>query len=201
MERYRIVLADDHSMFRNGVKRLLGDIDVDVVGEVGDGLELLSLLNTCVPDLIILDISMPKLRGIEAVTRIKTKCPEVKILILSMHKEYLQPALNAGANGYLLKEDAERILFTALQEIRQGRTYISPRLEGYTSPSFASDTLSQREREVLKLIAEGQSNKEIAALLCISARTVESHRSTLMAKLSAKCTADLVKYAIQNGYL
>ena len=204
MEQYSILLADDHSLFRQGLKRLIEDVaGLAVIGEAGDGLELLSLLNTLIPDLVILDISMPNLRGIEAIHRVKMKCSGVKVLILSMYREYLSQALTAGADGYLLKEDAERILFAAIDEIRQGKIYISPRLSGDMTSitTNQSEPLSLREREVLKLIAEGKSNREIADMLFISVRTVESHRSAIIAKLRVKNTADLIKYSIQKGYV
>lgn len=204
MDRYRIVLADDHVMIRQALRRLIeGESDLKVIGEAGDGIELLSLLNTLLPDMIILDISMPNLRGIEAVHEIKTKCREAKILILTMHKEYLHQALSAGAEGYLLKEDADRELFSAIENIRAGKTHLSPRLRGETAvaPTSSFEVLSIREREVLKLIAEGKANKAIAEILFISVRTVESHRASILEKLHLKSTADLVKYAIQRGYI
>lgn len=165
--------------------------------------------------MVILDVSMPKLRGIEAIHEIKTKRPELSILMLTMHKdkEYLYLALSAGAKGYLLKEDADRDLFSAIEKIRQGKTYVSPNLseellddlvqigKGEGKPSFEIDPLTTREREVVKLIAEGRSSKEIADLLFISARTVDNHRANIMEKLNLKKAADLVKYAIQKGYI
>jgi DNA-binding NarL/FixJ family response regulator len=204
MDRYRIVLADDHVLIRQGLGGLIrGEAGLEVIGEAGDGFELLSLLGRVTPHMVLLDISMPNLRGIEAVRAIKTKYPDVKILILTMHKEYLHQALSAGADGYLLKEDADRDLFSAIENIRQGRVYLSPRLTGELPGKRvpASEPLSIREKEVLKLIAKGKSNKEIAETLFISVRTVESHRAHIMAKLSLKSTADLVKYAIQKGYI
>ena len=216
MGSYHIVLADDHIMFRNGLKRILEErSDLEVVGEVNCGLELLKLLEKLVPDLAILDISMPKLRGLEAIHEIKMNYPKVRILVLTMHKdqEYLHQALSAGAEGYLLKEDADSELFSAIDRVRQGKIYVSPKLsEGLTEdwvkmtrvnhrPSFDTERLTVREREVLKLIAEGKSGKEIGDLLFISARTVERHRANIMEKLNLKKTAGLVKYAIQKGYV
>jgi len=216
MGSYHIVLADDHIMFRNGLKRILEErSDLEVVGEVNCGLELLKLLEKLVPDLAILDISMPKLRGLEAIHEIKMNYPKVRILVLTMHKdqEYLHQALSAGAEGYLLKEDADSELFSAIDRVREGKIYVSPKLsEGLTEdwvkmtrvnhrPSFDTERLTVREREVLKLIAEGKSGKEIGDLLFISARTVERHRANIMEKLNLKKTAGLVKYAIQKGYV
>jgi len=180
---YHIVLVDDHVMFRQGLKRILEErSDLEVVGEVDCGLELLKLLEKLVPDLIIPDISMPNLRGLEAIHEIKRSHPDVKILVLTMHKdkEYLHQAVTAGAEGYLLKEDADGELFSAIDRVRQGRIYVSPKLsEGLTEdwvkisrgdhkPSFEPEKLTTRERQVLKLIAEGKSSKEIGDLLFIS---------------------------------
>jgi len=204
MGQYRIVLADHQVMFRQGVGRIIeGVADLEVVGEAGDGIELLSLLTTVTPHMVILDISMPDHRGIEAVRGIKTEYPVVKILILTMHREYAHQAMATGADGYLLKEDADRDLFFAIENIRQGQVYFSPRLTGALLGDRApsSEPLSSRGKEVLKLIAEGKSNKEIAEALSIGVRTVESHRARIMARLSLNSTADLVKYAIQKGYV
>ncbi|HYA92333.1 MAG TPA: response regulator transcription factor [Thermodesulfobacteriota bacterium] len=213
---YHIVLADDHVMFRQGLKRILAErSDLEVIGEVGCGLELLKLLEKLVPDLIILDISMPNLRGLEAIHDIKMNHPKVRILVLTMHKdkEYLRLAITGGAEGYLLKEDADSELFSAIDMVRRGKKYISPELSeglakdwikvtrGDQKPSFEPERLTVREREVLKLIAEGKSSKEIGDVLFISARTVEHHRANIMDKLNLKKTADLVKYAIQKGYV
>ncbi len=216
MGSYHIVLVDDHVMFRQGLKRILEERpDLEVVGEVDCGLELLKLLERLVPDLIILDISMPRLRGLEAIREVKMSHSNVKILVLTMHKdkEYLHQAVTAGAAGYLLKEDADSELFLAIDRVRRGKIYVSPKLsEGLTEdwiritrgdhkPSFEPEKLTTREREVLKLIAEGKSSKEIGDLLFISVRTVEHHRANIMEKLNLKKTADLVKYAIQMGYI
>lgn len=211
--RYRIVLADDHALFRQGLKGILhGASDLEVVGEAGDGLELLGLLKSdrLDPHLIILDVSMPSLRGIEAIPEIKAVRPGVKLLIVTMHKdkEYLYQALAAGADGYFLKKDADTELFAAIEKIRKGKTYVSPHLSGDLADDWAQvrqgfdkPVLTNREREVLKLIAEGKSNKEIAGVLFISVHTVERHRANIQAKLKLKKTADLVKYAIQKGYV
>jgi DNA-binding NarL/FixJ family response regulator len=216
METFRIVIVDDHTLVRQGLKRIIGEMaDLEVIGEAGDGLELLKLLEKITPHMILLDISMPNLRGNEAIREIKALHPEVKILILSMHKEkeYLYQAISAGANGYFLKEDADTELFTAIDTIRRGKVYISPLLSGDVADDWAQtyreksklpyepDNLTTREREVLKMIAEGKSSKTIADLLFISVRTVERHRANLMDKLSLKKTANLVKYAIHKGYI
>lgn len=216
MTPYRIVLADDHVLVRQGLRRILEERgDLEVIGEAKDGLELLDLLNRVTPHLVILDIFMPNLRGIEAIHEIKKLHPNVKILILTMHrdKEYLYLALSAGAKGYLLKEDADEELYSAIDKVRQGKTYISPHFSegviddlvqmgrGDAKSIFEIDPLSTREREVLKLIAEGKSSKEIAHLLFISVFTVNRHRASIMKKLNLKKATDLVKYAIRKGYI
>jgi DNA-binding NarL/FixJ family response regulator len=214
---FKILLADDHVMFRRGVRRIIeGMDDVKVVGEAGDGLELLRLLREINPHLVIMDISMPNLRGLEATREIKAVDPGVKVLILTMHKdrEYLYHALTAGAEGYLLKEDADGELISAIETLRKGGTFISPLLSAQMADIFVDkfrpggelrmapeEPLTVREREIIKLIAEGKSSKEIGALLFISSRTVQHHRANIMRKLNVKKTADLVKYAIQKGYV
>ena len=216
MAPYTIVLADDHVLVRQGLRRILAErADLEVVGESSDGLELLNLLNHVIPDMVILDIFMPNLRGIEAIHEIKKIHPDVKVLILTMHrdKEYLYLALSAGAKGYLLKEDADKELFSAIEKVRQGKTYISPFFSeelvddlvqigrGDAKTIFETDPLTPREREVLKLVAEGKSSKEIANLLFISASTVSNHRASIMEKLNLNKATDLVKYAIRKGYI
>ena len=213
MTPYRIVLADDHVLLRHGIRSIIETAeDMKVVGEAGDGLELLNLLKKISPDMVILDISMPNLRGFEATREIKMSHPKVKILILSMHKdkEYLYHAFAAGASGYLLKEDTDTALFSAIATVRKGEIYISPLLHKEITADLIEifkgdgklpeEPLTTREREVLKLIAEGKSSKEIAELLFISTRTAEHHRASIMKKLNLKTLADLVKYAIRKGY-
>jgi DNA-binding NarL/FixJ family response regulator len=190
-------------LLRQGVIRIIrGNDDLEVVGEAGDGVELLGVLQETSPHLVILDITMPRMRGIEVTGIVKARYPQVRVLVLTMHKEYLQQALAAGADGYLLKEDADRDLFSAIDNIRRGRTYLSPRLAGEIlgkRPPQKDESLSERELEVLRLICAGSSNREVAEQLFISTRTVESHRARIMAKLGLRSTADLVRYAIQKG--
>jgi DNA-binding NarL/FixJ family response regulator len=210
---YGIVLADDHVMIRNGIKKIIEESDdMKVVAETGDGLELLNLLKNINPHMIILDISMPNLRGIEATHEIKMVYREIKILILTMHKkkEYLYHSLSAGADGYLLKEDTGKELLTAITKIRRGGIYLSPILSEELTDELIEfyrngrksldDPLTTREKEILKLIAEEKSSKEIADLLFISVRTVGHHRASIMKKLNINKIAGLVKYAIQKGY-
>jgi len=204
-------------MFRRGVRSMIQKMaDVEVVGEASDGLELLQLLKDIHPHLVIMDISMPNLRGLEATRELKSSDPEVKVLILTMHKEreYLYHALTAGAEGYLLKEDADGELILAIETLRKGGTFISPLLSGQMADIFVDkfrpggesltapeEPLTVREREIVKLIAEGKSSKQIGELLYISSRTVQHHRANIMRKLNLKKTADLVMYAIQKGYV
>jgi len=198
------------------VRRILeGAPDLEVVGEADDGLALLALLEQWTPHLVVLDIAMPQMRGLEAIPEIKAMHPLLKVLMLTMHKEraYLRKAMAAGANGYLLKEDAESDLFGAIDKVRQGAAYVSPRLSDALVPVEAEECqgdqaatsevgpLTLRESQVLKLLAEGKSSREIAGLLGLSSRTVEHHRANMMAKLGVKGVVDLVKYAIAEGYL
>ena len=214
-KRYRVILADDHVLVRRGLRRILEENQtLEIDGEVGDGLELLSLLNKTSPDMIILDVSMPNLRGIEAIPEIRRVRQNIKVLVLTMHneEEYLYQAISAGADGYLLKEDAEKELFSAIESIRNGRIYISPSLADQSMQNWArmrrgedsyqeKQPLTIRQREILKLIAEGKSNKEIGDLLCISVRTVERHRANMMSKLNVRKTAELVQYALRKRYI
>jgi len=187
--------------------------DVEVIGEASDGLELLALLKELSPDLAILDISMPNLRGIEAAREIKALHPETKVLILTMHKskEYLYHSISAGAKGYLLKENSDAELFLAIQTIRNGGIYLTHTMAGELAEDLSQildgkgqiprEPLTTREREVLKLIAEGKSNNEIAELMYISRRTAENHRANIMKKLKARKPADLVRYAVEKGII
>jgi len=210
-----VILADDHVLVRHGLRLILEEnSNLEISAEVGDGLELLSVLQKINPDMIILDVSMPNLRGIEAIPEIRRIRPNVKVLMLTMHKEedYLYQAISAGANGYLLKDDAEKELFSAIEHIKNGKIYISPSLADQSMQNWArlrrgeddshtSESLTVREREILKLIAEGKSNKEIGDLLYISVRTVERHRANMMSKLNIRKTAELVQYALRKHYI
>ena len=211
---YRIVLAEDHALVREGIKKIVEDFaDLQVVGEAGDGLQLLELLKTLSADLVILDISMPKMPGIEVAKEIKRSYPRVKVLILTMHKmkEYLNDAIAAGVDGYLLKEDLAKELGSAISKIRQGMTYISTLLSNEMTSLFVqsrrvvpqrpAEPLTLREIEIIKLIAEGKSSREIADLLFLSFRTIQNHRTRIMRKLNLKKNTDLVKYAIQMGFI
>lgn len=213
MNDYGIILADDHAMMREGIKTLINATKgLRVIAEAGDGLELLKLLKKNKPEMVILDISMPGLRGFEAAKEIRDLYPEIQVLFLSMHKssEFLFMALEAGARGYLLKEDTANELLQAIQVIRNGRTYLSPKLSMEFPTEIigicrgehkgAPSPLTHRERQILKLIAEGNTDRLISEKLFISLRTAQRHRFNIRTKLNLKHTADLVKYAITKGY-
>ena len=214
MKPCQIVLADDHVLIRRGLKKIIdGQPLLQVIGDVGDGLELLDFLQKNCPDLILLDISMPKLRGIEAIPQIKKLCPQVKVLVLTMHssKDFLVSAVRAGADGYALKEDSDAELLIAIQKCMAGDRYVAPSLAAVISPQdlaimssplrIVHEELTVREKQVLTMVAEGHKSKDIAKLLSISIRTVEHHRANIMKKTEIKSTADLIKYAIQKGYI
>jgi DNA-binding NarL/FixJ family response regulator len=212
MTAYRVILADDHALFRSGVRRILEEIPgVEVMAEAANAAQLLALLKEAAPDLVILDISMPKLRGLEIIEDIRTLYPQVQILMLTMHKnpEYLSYALGAGAAGFLLKEDADPELLEAVYSIRRGKTYLSPGISqvlpellrrGIQPDGTPQDVLTHREQEILRLLSDGRSSKEIGDLLYISLRTVQNHRANIMKKLRVRRIADLIKYAVNKGY-
>ena len=212
METYRIVLADDHVIIRQGMKAMINETaGLEVVGEAGDGFELLKLLDELQPDMAILDISMAGLQGIETTSQIRKKYPHLIVMILTMHKnrEFLYHAISAGARGYLLKENSDIELFSAIEAVRRGAIYVSRLLAEDLSEDISrlirgrrnssSDLLSNRETQVLKLVAEGRTTREIAALLYISPRTVENHRARIQKKLELSNKAELIRYAIQKG--
>jgi DNA-binding NarL/FixJ family response regulator len=199
-------------MVRQGIRRIVEENhELEVVAEASDGSELFDLLRNASVNLIIADITMPNISGIEATKRVKALYPEVKVLILTMHKgkELLEHAIAAGADGYLLKEDAPKELMNAIATIRQGEIYMSPLILPYITgfylrslrPAARSDMLSARETEILKLIAEGKSSKEIAAILHLSIRTVDNHRARIMKKLNVSKNIDLVRHALSMGYI
>jgi DNA-binding NarL/FixJ family response regulator len=210
MDVCSIVLADDHVMFRKGVKRIIEETpDLEVVGEANDGLELLRLLQAHEPKLVLLDIAMPHLRGLEAIREIKKLYPRVKTIFLTMHrsKEFLHQALEAGAEGFLLKEDADSELLRAIQTVRGGGKFISSLLSTEMADLAVGEQaadpnhLTLREQTILKLLAEGKTPKEIAELLYISVFTVRRHRDNIMRKLNLKRLADLIRYALSRGII
>jgi DNA-binding NarL/FixJ family response regulator len=216
MANYQVILADDHAIFREGLKLVLGKrSDLTVAGEASDGLELLAMLkHGPSPDLVILDISMPRLRGIEAIREIKDINQKIKILVLTMHRDehLLCEAFVAGADGYVLKEDVTTELFGAMDAVLRGEGHISSLLDRELKGAWINlfrgqkvampdDNLSVREKEVLKLVAEGASNKQIADSLFLSVRTVDHHRAKIMEKLNLKSAVELIRYAISKGYI
>lgn len=210
-----IVLAEDHTILREGLRALLSlNPDYEVVGEAENGLEAVRSVQTHTPDLLLIDLSMPKISGIDAVREIRKFSQETKILVLTVHKteEYVLEAFGAGANGYVLKDADHNELFTAISSVLRGKSYLSPDISGRVLESYLEDkkslrpqttwdTLTQREREILKLIAEGHKNKEIADLLCISVKTVGKHRTNLMGKLDLHSAAALTAYAADRGLI
>ncbi|MBZ5622981.1 MAG: response regulator transcription factor [Acidobacteriia bacterium] len=208
-KRARILLADDHSFILAGIRSLL-EPHYDLVGQVGDGRSLVEATGRLKPDLVILDVTMPLLNGIDAARQIKKVWPQAKLLFLSMHASpvYLREALDAGGSGYVLKSSAVEELRTAIQKVLKGQIYVAPSLErgildGVRIPGLghgrASVQLTERQREVLQLIAEGRGNKEIATILRVSVKTVEFHRGRIMNKLGVHTVAELIRWAIQAG--
>jgi len=208
----RVILADDHTLVRAGIRALLEKLpEVKVIGEAGDGREVLDLVRSHQPDVVLLDIAMPGLNGLEAAERMAGDFPKIRIIILSMHnnEEYVLRALKAGAAGYLLKKAATTELATALHEVVRGEIYLSEEiklqknfpLHGITNQKSPLEQLTGRQREILQLIAEGKANKETAAELGISIKTVEKHRGRLMSKLNIHDTAGLTRYAIGAGII
>jgi Response regulator containing a CheY-like receiver domain and an HTH DNA-binding domain len=209
-----IILADDHSLVRAGIRTLLEKLPgVTIVAESGDGRETLALVHQHNPDVVIMDITMPSLNGLDATARILRECPRTKVLILSMHtgEDYVLQALRAGATGYLLKDAATAELRLALEAVQRGETYLSPTISKEVLArhrQLANDpkadttkTLTPRMREIVQLIAEGRSTKEIAFLLNLSVKTIETHRMHLMARLGLHDVAGVVRYALRTGLI
>jgi len=213
VKRLRLVLADDHVLMRAGLRKLLEAMPgLDVVGEADDGLALIALTEELRPDLVVVDITMAKLNGLEATSRILKAWPATKVLILSMHENeaYVQSALRHGAVGYLLKDDATTELEQAILAIRRGETFLSPTLTKGVLADYVQrlrselpdgEALTSRQREVLQLIAEGLGTKAIARHLDLSVKTVETHRSQLMKQLDIHDVAGLVRYALHEGLI
>jgi DNA-binding NarL/FixJ family response regulator len=210
MKRTRVLLADDHKIVLDGLKSLL-EPEFDLVGTVGDGRALFSAVEQLHPDVIVVDISMPLLNGIEAVRQIKKLDKQVKVVFLTMHPDvtYAIRAFEAGASGYVLKHSAASELLTAIHEAIKGRSYVTPMIAGELVEAYkggnyrqteAAQQLTQRQREILQLLVEGNSAKEIANLLNISPRTVEFHKYNMMSKLKLKSLSALIQYAIKHGF-
>ena len=211
--KIKVVIVEDHKLFREGLKSLLADrTELEVVGEAGDGLEAIRTVKKCRPDLMLLDLSMPKMNGISVMKEIKSQFPDTKIMALTIHEsdQYVLEAFEAGADGYCLKDAGRSELMVAVESVLQGKRYISPSisenvLEGYMTgrkrlkSKTSWDTITQREREVLKLLGEGYQNKEISDMLHISVKTVEKHRANIMNKLDLHNAAALTAFAIDHG--
>jgi two-component system response regulator NreC len=213
LRKVKVLLADDHKMIRAGLRLVLEQQpDIAVAGEADDGRQAVSLARDLKPDVVVMDIGMPNLNGIEAALQIKQAVPETAIVMLSMHSDegYILRALRAGAAGYILKDSAEADLVGAVRAVAEGKSFFSPKvsrilLEDYmrklrkTGAEDSYDLLSAREREILQLVAEGKSSKEIANLLNLSVYTVETHRSNIMQKLNLRGIPELILYAVRKG--
>lgn len=211
----KIFIVEDHRLFREGLKAMLSpNPEYEIVGEAEDGLEAIRSIKKLKPDLVLLDLSMPRLNGFSVMREIKAEMPDVKILVLSIHEsdQYVLQAFEAKANGYAIKDSTREELRIAIRSVLEGKRYISPGitgsvLEGYLNgrktlkSKSALDTVTQREKEVLKLLAEGYQNKEIAEMLCISVKTVEKHRSNLISKLNLHNAAALTAFAYEHGLI
>lgn len=214
MSKAKVLLVDDHIVVRQGIKALLTDEpDMEVVGEANNGREAMDSLERLEPDVVLMDISMPGLNGIEATRQIKQRFPEVKVVILSMHanEEYVFQVLQAGAAGYVLKQSDSLEVLTAIRAAISGGSFLSPPISRTVIDDYvrraevrgrgdAQELLTSREREVLQLLAEGLPNRKIAEELNISVKTVESHRSNMMNKLEVSSKTELIKYALRKGW-
>lgn len=215
MSNIRVVLAEDHTIVRKGLRSLLdAEADIEVVGEAGDGRQAVQQVGELHPDIVLMDITMPGLNGLEATRQIKQRYPEVQVLVLTMHatEEYIRQILRAGASGYLVKQAAVSELVLAIRAVQAGGCFLSPSIskaivDEYSRQVDATlgearyDRLTNREREVLQLVAEGHSSREIGETLCISVKTVEAHRASLMEKLDLHNVAEVTRYAIARGLI
>jgi two-component system, NarL family, response regulator NreC len=210
MKRIRILLADDHAVVRQGFKMILGaQPDFEIVGEAGNGREAVELAENLKPDIVVMDVAMPELNGIEATRRLSTSVPHCRVVALSMHKDnvYVREILRAGARGYLLKDSEAADVVSAVRAVAQGEGYISPAVSNAVLDDYRKhvtnpiDLLSSREREVLQMLAEGKTNKEIAVVLNLSVYTVDAHRGRIMEKLNVHSINELVRFAVRNGLI
>lgn len=211
--KQRIFIVEDHTLLRAGLRALLTqDTEIEIVGEADNGHDAVQTIATLIPHLVLMDLSMPGMNGIEAIRDIKRRNPEIRVLVLTIHKteEYIHESLRAGADGYILKDATHDELRVAVRSVLNGKTYLSPDISGKVingylgagnslAPSSVWDSLTHREREVLKLVAEGHPNKFIANYFCLSVKTVEKHRSNLMKKLDLHNASTLTAYAIEKG--
>jgi len=213
--KHKIIIAEDHTILREGLRALLSsNPELEIVGDAKDGQEAIRSVEKLKPNLVLMDLSMPRMNGLDAIREIKKRSPETKILVLTVHKteEYIQATLQSGADGYVLKDSTHEELGMAIKSVLSGHFFISPGVSdkvigGYLAgkktlaPTTPWETLTQRERGILKLIAEGYKNKEIADFLCISVKTVEKHRANLMQKLDLHNISDLTAFAIEKGMI
>jgi len=209
-KKITILLADDHSVVRQGFRRILeSQPDMEIVGEAGNGREAISEATRLTPDIVVMDVAMPELNGIEATRRLTESSPRTRVLALSMHKDavYVREILRAGARGYLLKDAIDADLLAAVRSIAKGEAYLSPAIADAVLTDYRQhvtdpiDLLTSREREVLQHIAEGKTNKEIATILNLSVYTVDAHRGRIMEKLNLHSTGELVRFAVRKGLI
>ena len=210
MKRIRILLADDHAVVRQGFKMILAaQSDMEIVGEAANGREAVELAQQLSPDVVVMDVSMPELNGIEATRRLASSVPHARVVALSMHKDsvYVREILRAGARGYLLKDSGAADLVAAIRAVASGESYLSPAVSNAVLDDYRRiatnpiDLLTSREREVLQLLAEGKTNKEIAGVLNLSVYTVDAHRGRIMEKLNLHSIGELVRFAVRNGLI
>ncbi|MBV9744740.1 MAG: response regulator transcription factor [Acidobacteriia bacterium] len=210
MSRIRILLADDHAVVRQGFKMILeAQPDMEIVGEAGNGREAVDLTEKLKPDVVVMDVAMPELNGIEATRRVAETVPHARVIALSMHKDsvYVREVLRAGARGYLLKDSIAGDLVFAVRAVARGEGYLSPAVSNAVLDDYRRhvtnpiDLLTSREREVLQMLAEGKTNKEIATLLNLSVYTVDAHRGRIMEKLNLHSINELVLFAVRNGLI
>jgi two-component system response regulator NreC len=210
MKKIRILLADDHAVVRQGFRMILSaHPDLEIVGEAGNGREAVELAATLRPDVVVMDVAMPELNGIEATRRLTAENPHIRVVALSMHKDsgYVREILRAGARGYLLKDSVADDLVAAVRSVAGGEGYLSPAISNAVLDDYRKhvtnpiDLLSSREREVLQMLAEGKTNKEIAVTLNLSVYTVDAHRGRIMEKLNVHSINELVRFAVRNGLI
>ena len=210
MKPTRILLVDDHAVVRQGFKMILSaQPDMEIVGEAGNGREAVELAGQLKPDVVVMDVAMPELNGIEATRRLVASAPHIRVIALSMHKDnvYVREILRAGARGYLLKDSVAGDLVTAIRAVAAGESYLSPAVSNAVLDDYRRhvtnpiDLLSSREREVLQMLAEGKTNKEIAVVLNLSVYTVDAHRGRIMEKLNVHSINELVRFAVRNGLI
>lgn len=213
--QYSVVIAEDHRILREGLKALLSsDCELRIAGEAADGKEAIKMVSSICPDILLLDLSMPKLHGLEAIKEIRKSSPDTKIVVLTVHndEEYITASLKAGAHGYVLKQASFEELLVSIKTVLNGKPYLSPAISGIVISGYLAgkkvqevrssyDTLTSRERETLKLIAEGVKNKDIASFMGISVKTAEKHRSNLMKKLNLHSVSAITAFAARKGLI